>query len=138
MVNFEAFKLHASDENNIDDQMLFLNNRDGVTFWHSRMRKLPSLRECSPQNTYSSYSMYRRTWIAPRLRDWQDAGCCAASLGTHTVCLSVFFFPRQFSLFRQCDLADQNRTSYAYLSAKSYGRELYPRNVQSLKIRTAV
>lgn len=65
-------------------------------------------------------------------------GCCAASLGAHTVCLSVFFFPRQFSLFRQRDLADQNHTSYAYLSAKSYGKELYPRNVQSLKIRTAV
>lgn len=71
MVNFEAFKSHPSDGNNMDDQMLFLNSRDGVTFWHSRTRKLSSRREYSPQNTYSSYFVYRRKCIARRLRDWQ-------------------------------------------------------------------
>lgn len=124
-------KTTLSSDNSVNDQMFFSDNRDDVTFRQSCTRKPFSLWEYLPRNILPSCLFH----VPVHVHHAQTSGLatrmlCDLPRCPHDVLSRFLFPPRQFSLFRQCDLTDWNHTFHAHLSARSFKKKLYSFNIR--------
>jgi len=88
-------KFRSLSRNDIDDQMLFLDNHNSVTFRYSYTRKLSSLWEYPSRNILPSHTRILCTGSrTPRSSVGIGKPDAATSPGAYTVYLSAFFFPK--------------------------------------------